>query len=110
MLEVTFTRDSQERLSSVFANGHAGWADAGDDIVCAAVSAILQAARLGLEEYAKIPLDVDQHSGNLRMQWPQSERVREDVAAIVSTAELSVKQIAAQYPEHVQYRAVTQPA
>ncbi|MDQ2680906.1 MAG: ribosomal-processing cysteine protease Prp [Candidatus Eremiobacteraeota bacterium] len=105
MLEVTFTRDSRNRLSSIFANGHAGWADSGEDIVCAAVSAILQAARLGLEEHANIPLEVDQRAGVLRLQWGEPAREREDVCAIVATAELSVRAIAAQYPDHVRYIA-----
>lgn len=108
MLEVTFYRDSRQRLSSVFARGHAGWADSGEDIVCAAVSAILQAARLGLEAHCKIPLDVEQQAGSLRLCWPESVRDREAVIAIVSTVELSVRQIAAQYPKHVQFIAGAQ--
>jgi hypothetical protein len=42
MVTVLFHEDSRGRLSSILAEGHAGWADAGEDIVCAAVSAILR--------------------------------------------------------------------
>ena len=103
MLEVIFYRDSQHRLSSIFARGHAEFADHGDDIVCAAVSAILQAARLGLEAYAGIELDVVQTAGNLRLAWPKPARDDAALRAIVTTAELSVKHIASQYPAHVTF-------
>jgi len=104
MLQVTFYRDSRNRLSSIFAGGHAAFAEYGEDIVCAAVSAILQAARLGLQAYAGLELEVTQQSGELRMRWPESARDLEAVRAIVSTAELSVEQIARQYPAHVGFR------
>jgi uncharacterized protein YsxB (DUF464 family) len=101
VLHVVFTRDSRNRLSSVFAQGHALAGDPGEDLVCAAVSAIVQAARLGLEDYAKIALEVSQESGDFSMRWPESERDGEALRAIVATAELSIEQIARQYPAHV---------
>ena len=103
MLEVTFYRDGQDRLSSVFARGHADFGKYGEDIVCAAVSAILQALRLGLETYANLPLDTDQESGEFHLRWPESARDDPAVKAIVATAELSVERIAGQYPEHVKF-------
>jgi uncharacterized protein YsxB (DUF464 family) len=110
MLEVTFYRDSRQRLSSVFALGHAGFAEHGEDIVCAAVSAILQAARLGLEAHVRIPLDVQQNSGELRITWPESARDDTALVAIVTTAELSTEQIARQYPTHVRFARANDPA
>jgi uncharacterized protein len=101
VLEVIFYRDSRGRLSSIFASGHAEFAIAADDLVCAAVSAILQAARLGLERHAGVNLEARQEAGALRLRWPAARRDDESVRAIVATAELSVEQIAAQYPEHV---------
>ncbi|MHB8147833.1 MAG: ribosomal-processing cysteine protease Prp [Vulcanimicrobiaceae bacterium] len=110
MLVVTFCRDSRNRLSSVFATGHAGFAEHGEDIVCAAVSAILQAMRLGLEEHARIPLDASQSAGELRMVWPESMRDDAALRAIVATAELSIEQIATQYPAHVRFHRKNDPA
>lgn len=108
MLEVTFFRDSRQRLSSFFAQGHAEFAEHGDDIVCAAISAILQAARLGLETYAKLKLDVSQRDGNLELRWAERERDDPALRAIVSTAELAVEQIAKQYPSHVKFFRATE--
>lgn len=101
MVEVVFYRDSRNRLSSIFAGGHAEFAIDADDLVCAAVSAILQAARLGLEEYAGVQLEVHQEAGEFRIAWPERRRDDDSVRAIAATAELAVEQIARQYPEHV---------
>jgi uncharacterized protein YsxB (DUF464 family) len=104
VLSVVFRRDSRDRLSSVFASGHVEIAETSSDeysLVCAAVSAVLQAARLGLEAYMKVPLDVTQQRGELSMRWPQRSRDDERVLAILETARLSTEQIAAQYPQHV---------
>jgi uncharacterized protein YsxB (DUF464 family) len=101
MLIVHFRRDSRSRLSSFFAEGHAEAGDYGEDIVCAAVSSVLQAAWLGLDEHAKLPLVADRASGRLEVGWPDDARERADVVAIVRTAELAVGQIASQYPKNV---------
>ncbi len=105
MLTVIFRMDGRQRLSSIFAEGHAGWADSGADIVCAAASAILQATRLGLEEVARIPLQVLQQSGTLTLRWQEAARDDTTLLAIVRTAQLSLARIASQYPEHVAVRS-----
>lgn len=109
MVTVTFRRDSRNRLSSVLAEGHAGWADPGDDVVCAAASAILQAAWLGLAEHAHVDVAGERSGGLLAMRWPEAAREREDVRAIVATAELSIARIAQQFPEHVRARRAKEP-
>jgi uncharacterized protein YsxB (DUF464 family) len=73
------------------------------------VSAILQAARLGLEAHVRLPLDVAQRKGDLSMRWPEHARGDERVAAIVETARLAVQQIAAQYPRHVRTSEESEP-
>ncbi|GAC1509410.1 MAG: ribosomal-processing cysteine protease Prp [Vulcanimicrobiaceae bacterium] len=108
MVSVVFSRDSRQRLSSIFATGHAGWAQEGGDVVCAAVSAILQAARLGLEEHARVAVQVEQRKGDLCIRVPEDRREDAAVTAILSTAELSVAQIASQFPTHVRCEARTQ--
>ena len=103
-LQVVFRRDSRNRLSSVFASGHVEITETSSDeysLVCAAVSAILQAARLGLEAHVKLPLDASQSKGELSMRWAPSSRDDARVEAIVETAALAVARIAAQYPLHV---------
>ncbi len=112
MLDVIFRRDSRQRLSSVFAAGHVEIAETSADeysLVCAAVSAVLQAARLGLQAHVRIPLTVTQERGELAMSWPHGSRGDERVAAILETALLAVTQIGEQYPQHVRVREELEP-
>lgn len=104
MVKVIFYRDGRDRLSRFFASGHVEIAETSADeysLVCAAVSAILQAARAGLEGYAAIPVDVTMERGNMDLRIPASARDDAAVRAIVATAELALEQIAHQYPQHV---------
>jgi uncharacterized protein YsxB (DUF464 family) len=101
VVEVRIRRDDRDRLTSFFASGHAGWAQSGDDVVCAAVSAVLQAAWLGLSEVAKIDVDARRESGSLALAWPEATRSNAAVRAIAATAALAVERIATQYPDHV---------
>jgi uncharacterized protein YsxB (DUF464 family) len=109
VVTVTFRRDSRKRLSSVFAEGHAGWAEPGEDVVCAAASAILQAAWLGLAEHARVEVEGERTGGRLAMRWPEAARDRDDVRAIVATAELAIARIAQQFPKHVRAKDAREP-
>jgi uncharacterized protein YsxB (DUF464 family) len=109
MVEVSIRRDSRARLSSFVATGHAGWAESGSDIVCAAVSAILQAAWLGMMEVAHVPVEAKRDEGCLELRWDESARSNAQVRAIVATAELAVDRIATQYPGHVRVVRETEP-
>ncbi len=104
MLEVTFARDDRDRLCCISARGHADFAEHGKDVVCAAVSAILHSARLGLTQYARAELAVRQEPGELELRWLDDERERESVRAIVATAELAIEQIARRFPKHVRLK------
>ena len=101
MIEVYVRKDGRNRLSSFLATGHAGWAESGADVVCAAVSTVLQAAWLGLSEVAKVQVEATKESGRMTLAWPERSRDSDAVHAIVATAALSVERIANQYPDHV---------
>jgi len=101
LLEVAFYRDARRRVSSVVATGHAQAGAHGEDVVCAAASAILQAARLGLARHANVRVAGAAKPGNFRLAVPASARDDAAVEAILATAELGIAQIARQYPRHV---------
>jgi len=103
MLEVRFRRDSRHRLSSVVSTGHAGQGEPGEDVACAAVSALLQAAWVGLTDVAHVEVTGHRRTGDLLMRWPEDARDRDDVRAIVATAELAIEQIAKQYRGAIRY-------
>ena len=99
MVEVTLLRDSRRRLSSFFARGHAGWADSGSDVVCAAISALLQAAWLGLTEVAGFEVEAHREKGEFSLVWPAAARSDAGARAIVETAARSLEALAQQYPQ-----------
>ena len=109
MIEVYVRRDSRQRLSSLFATGHADWAEHGQDVVCAAVSAVLQAAWLGLDQVARVPVEAGRSDGTLSLRWPADRRDDPALRAIVGTAEAAVATIALQFPEHVRLHRETEP-
>lgn len=101
MVEIQFREDSRGRLSSFCAKGHAGWDDDGRDVVCAAVSALLQSAWYGLTEVAHVEVTGTKAKGTLELSWPESARDDAAARAIVETAARSIERIAEQYPKHV---------
>lgn len=62
MITVIIKRHSGS-ITGFEAFGHAYSGEAGNDLICAAVSAILQTARLGLSEYLKISMGVSIEEG-----------------------------------------------
>ena|SRR5579863_5155986 len=106
MVTVIFFEDGRQRPSSFSAAGHVEIPQTSSDeysLVCASVSAILQAARAGLEEYAGLRLEASMERGLMKVAWPESDRDLESVRAIVATAGLAIEQIARQYPQHVTF-------
>ena len=112
MLTIRFIKDSRKRLSSIFAKGHADAAIAGDDLVCAAASTIIQTAELGLSSYAKVigPVERDKAAGRMSIVVGTEFRDRPDVRAILGTAELAIEALAKQYPANVRYLSETDDA
>jgi uncharacterized protein YsxB (DUF464 family) len=86
------------RLYGYEAGGHAGYAPSGEDIVCAAVSALTQTALVGLLEVLKAPVEwsVDEKKGALSARIGESS---EGTELILRTLEAGLKNIAGQYPD-----------
>lgn len=104
MLAIDFYEDGRARPSSFHARGHVEIPESSSDeysLVCAAASAILQAARLGLAEHLNLALIVEQKPGHLDVSWPALAREDERLNAVVQTARLALEQIARQYPAHL---------
>ncbi len=110
MVTIRIRKDSRRRLSSFLATGHAGWAQSGSDVVCAAVSTILQTAWLGLSEVAKVPIEGSRRSSRLELRWPEASRSRPSVRAIVATAAHALDALAVQYPGSIRILPEAEPS
>ena len=100
MLSVT-AKHGPSGLCSISSEGHAGFAEEGHDIVCAAVSTLMQALCVGLEDVVGLN-DViclsDRAVPIMSIEWAGGG---ESAQKIALTVLLSLKGVAASYPNFV---------
>lgn len=103
MTTVTFLRDARG-LCGIRVSGHAGYAPAGEDIVCAAASVLITTCANALESVAGIRPDVSQKPVMIQVSLPDglSPADEHDARVILRTAEQGFLDIAAQYPSYLQ--------
>lgn len=84
---------------SLVMNGHAGYAQSGDDIVCAGASSIVFALLGWLENHPEEYdfLNTDVHSGDVLVACEGGERT----AVAFEMAAIGLLQLADKYPDHV---------
>lgn len=83
MIEIFIRRNKQGHISSFSVSGHAGYAEHGEDIVCAGVSALAQTGVLGLTQVLGIKADCRQQAGELACVWPDLEPETQAKAAVL---------------------------
>ena len=102
---VTFYRRSDGKLVGYRAEGHTGFAEAGADIVCAAVSALTQATLNGLREVLKAPVmyEIDDQSAFLEacLTPEVTEKQLEQAQLLLETLLQGLQAIERSYPRNV---------
>ncbi len=106
MIDVKVSRDSKEQIVSVTVTGHAQYADKGQDIVCAAVSAITFGMINATEFLLHQELDVDineKEGGYLRCQLPHhlSPEVKEKMLFLLEAMVASLVSVEDEYGQYV---------
>ena len=92
------------KILSVEASGHTGYAEYGEDIVCAALSAIIQTAALGITEVAKIAATIERNDedGYFRLTLPSlGEEKRREADLILETALRGITDVSQSYPDFI---------
>jgi len=83
MIKVVVVFDSKGHVSRFDVTGHAGFDVPGKDIVCAAVSAVVQSAVIGLTEVIGLDIEYMQKNGNAHCIIPDNidhyEREKADI-------------------------------
>ena len=102
---VTFVKRSDGALVGYRATGHTGYAEAGHDIVCAAVSALTQSTLNGLKGVLKAPVmfDIDDQGATLEAELtPEAtgEQVKQAQLLLVTLLE-GLQAIERSYPRNV---------
>ncbi len=94
------------RIVSVDCDGHTGYGVEGEDIVCAALSSIVQTAVLGLMGVAGINLKLtrDDKCGRLSFKLPDnlSESMRHDADTILETMLMGIADLYEGYSDFIE--------
>ena len=95
--------ERDERPLGFTAKGHTGYAEHGEDIVCAAVSALTQTAYLGLTELADAETEFASRDGELRLRLSPSVEgeTREKAELILGTMLLGLRAIEQNYSDYL---------
>ncbi|MFH1454499.1 MAG: ribosomal-processing cysteine protease Prp [Armatimonadota bacterium] len=104
MLEITFFKRTY--LYGFEASGHASFAVEGEDIVCAAASALLQSTLLGLKKILKISGRTKIKKGYLLFILNEglSQVKIEKSQLLLETLYESLKEIKKQYPKYIKIK------
>lgn len=92
-------------LNGIECSGHSGSAEKGQDIICAAVSALMHSLILGLDDIARVDglkYLIDNKIPIMRITWPVNES--EKIFLLTLTIAESLKQIARQNPEFMKVK------
>ncbi len=96
---------AQEMFCGFECVGHAGYAKAGSDIVCAAVSALTLTCANALESVANIQVKVNQRPKDafLQVLLPQNLNLEQlhDSQILLKCLQQGIGDLARQYPKHV---------
>ena len=92
-------------VSGLRASGHAGYADSGSDIVCAAVSVLVTTCANALENVATVSPIVSQNerTAEIAVSLPKELQgaKRHDADIVLQTTLQGLRDVAAQYPKHL---------
>jgi len=99
MILVDFTEDDKGVSLSV--SGHSDQAGKGNDIVCAAVSALIQTFAGGVESELKAVLSGNLEAGNCNIRVKSGENKHQELKAVYKVFKFGFRKIAESYPEQV---------
>ncbi|HOP73769.1 MAG TPA: ribosomal-processing cysteine protease Prp [Bacillota bacterium] len=103
MVRITLYRDGSNHYIGFDCSGHADFAEAGSDIVCAGISALTQTTILALDRLVGLDMDVqaDQKTGRLRCLWTNQPVTVDKSDLLIQTMMIGLKEIQNLFPEHL---------
>ena len=97
-----FTED--ERITGFSVSGHSGYAEAGSDIVCAAISALVTMAEATINDVcgAKAKVRVKEDDARITLTLPASCDEEETVQAVLAGMMLTLCSMRDDYPDYIE--------
>ena len=93
-----------ERITGFSVSGHSGYAEAGSDIVCAAISALVTMAEATINEVcgAKAKVRVKNEDARVTLTLPTSCDEEETVQAVLAGMLLTLCSMRDDYPDYIE--------
>lgn len=106
MIKITFYHDSDKHINQVLMTGHAGYADPGYDIVCAAVSSQVISVENSLVQLLNVDVKTEVNEldgGYLKVTLPLdlSKSVSHDAQLLLQHLHFAFEVLAESYPEFI---------
>lgn len=103
MIKIIISRNSAGSISSFSINGHSGYAEEGQDIICSAVSVTAYTAAGALEEMAGLKNCYSESNGHMTIRLPEGLTQQQVSTAqiILETTAIGFKQIELSYGKFV---------
>ncbi len=88
-------------------SGHSGYAEAGNDIVCSAVSVLVQTLHIGLSDVLGLTISssVDEVSATIRLQW--NDDGSEELRVLTETIFTAMREVSRAYGSYLKYSEVS---
>ena len=93
-----------DRIKGFSVSGHSGYAEAGQDIVCAAVSAVVGMAEATINDVcgAKAKVRVKEEDARITLTLPTSCDEEESVQAVLAGMMLYLCSLRDEYPDYIE--------
>ena len=93
-----------DRIKGFSISGHSGYAEAGSDIVCAAISAVTAMAEATINDVcgAKAKVRVREENASVRLTLPVSCDEEEAVQAVLAGMMLTLISMRDDYPDYIE--------
>ena len=103
MTRCEFFREG-DRITGFSVSGHSGYAEAGSDIVCAAVSAVVTMAEATINDVlgAKAKVRVKDEQARISLTLPVSCDEEESVQAVLTVMMLTLCGMRDDYPDYIE--------
>ena len=97
-----FTED--DRITGFSISGHSGYAEAGSDIVCAAISAVVTMAEATINDVcgAKAKVRVKEEDARITLMLPASCDEEDTVQAVLSGMLVTLLSFKEDYPDYIE--------
>ena len=106
MIKASFKKQNG-RFAKIEVSGHSGFAEAGGDIVCSAVSSVLWCVTNSLSEILGIPLDIAEKDGFVSYEIPPLEPCVQEKADLLLQSMLAFfTELQKQYGDFIQIMEV----